>query len=114
MPSLIGTLFLNDAMLVLFYLSQYGLPVVVSIGLVLSARNGSKGFLKLGSAVALSGFVLSYLVLNHSIYPLGDSTYGLAGQIWLLHAGLVVGALLAIAVKASRGLVQVVRGRTLQ
>jgi hypothetical protein len=45
---------------------------------------------------------------------LGVSTYGLAGQIWLLHAGLVAGALLAIAVKASQGLVQAVRGRTPQ
>jgi hypothetical protein len=99
-------------MLVLVYLIQYGLPVMVSLGLVLSALNGSKGFLKLGSAAALSGFVLSYLALNRSIYPLGDFTYGLAGQLWLPHVVLMTGALLAITVKAGRGLVQTVQRRT--
>jgi hypothetical protein len=89
-------------MLVFAYLLQYALPVVVSLGLVMSALNGAKGFLKLGLAAALSGLILGYLALDHSIYPLGNFGYGLVGQLWLPHLVLLVGALLAITVKAGR------------
>jgi hypothetical protein len=87
-------------MLVLAYLLIYGLPIMISLGLVLSALNGAKGFLKLSLAAVLSGLILGYLALDHSIYPLGDLGYGLVGQVWLPHLVLLVGALLAIIVKA--------------
>ena len=99
---LLCTLLANNALLGVYYLSLFVLPLLPGLVLLITAGTGPNAFRKLGAAATISGLYVVYLAFNHRVYPPGDQTYGLMGQDWLLHAGLVAWALLAMVGRERR------------